>query len=189
MTAPLQEGIRKNSGNVTIMAVEKKEGQSKEIVKFRLTPRLKCDSNSQCFFVVNKNKAGDNFQPVYKSEVKPMEQGEFKFNLVIIDSERLCNSDISNKIGVTLYKYDKSGSHKKIGQTFFTLGNMIDSGKNYTVDSVPEGQFCFSDFVQEQKYTFLDYVMGGCEIGVHVAIDFTQSNGRVDKPSSLHSLN
>ena len=31
--------------------------------------------------------------------------------------------------------------------------------------------------------------MGGCEIGVHVAIDFTLSNGKPDKPTSLHYLN
>lgn len=31
--------------------------------------------------------------------------------------------------------------------------------------------------------------MGGLEIGVHVAIDFTMSNGLVHNPSSLHYLN
>jgi hypothetical protein len=34
--------------------------------------------------------------------------------------------------------------------------------------------------------TFLDYIMGGCEIGVHVAIDFTLSNGKQTDPNSLH---
>lgn len=31
--------------------------------------------------------------------------------------------------------------------------------------------------------------MGGCEIGVHVAIDYTMSNGPPDKSDSLHYLN
>lgn len=34
-----------------------------------------------------------------------------------------------------------------------------------------------SGFKCEERATFLDYIFGGCEIGVHVAIDFTLSNG------------
>ena len=30
--------------------------------------------------------------------------------------------------------------------------------------------------------------MGGCEIGVHVAIDYTLSNGKLNSPQSLHYL-
>jgi hypothetical protein len=39
------------------------------------------------------------------------------------------------------------------------------------------------------RVTFLDYIFGGCEIGVHVAIDYTLSNGPVKDPESLHYLN
>lgn len=35
----------------------------------------------------------------------------------------------------------------------------------------------------------MDYIFGGCEIGVHVAIDFTLSNGDPREPTSLHYLN
>lgn len=35
----------------------------------------------------------------------------------------------------------------------------------------------------------MDYIVGGCEIGVHVAIDFTASNGYPTSPSSLHYIN
>jgi hypothetical protein len=35
----------------------------------------------------------------------------------------------------------------------------------------------------------LDYIFGGCEISVHVAIDYTLSNGPVNDPASLHYLN
>jgi len=34
----------------------------------------------------------------------------------------------------------------------------------------------------------LDYILGGCEINVHIAIDFTQSNGEPNEPSSLHYM-
>ena len=40
----------------------------------------------------------------------------------------------------------------------------------------------------KQRHSFLEYVFGGCEIGLTVAIDFTLSNGDPKKPSSLHYL-
>ena len=36
------------------------------------------------------------------------------------------------------------------------------------------------------RATFLEYVFGGCEIGLTVAIDYTGSNGNPDSSSSLH---
>ena len=41
----------------------------------------------------------------------------------------------------------------------------------------------------DRKYTFLDYVFGGCEISLSVAIDFTLSNGNPNEPESLHFFN
>lgn len=36
------------------------------------------------------------------------------------------------------------------------------------------------------RFSFLDFVFGGCEIGLSVAIDFTLSNVEAHKPNSLH---
>uniref|UniRef100_A0A8C1BPA6 Copine I n=1 Tax=Cyprinus carpio carpio TaxID=630221 RepID=A0A8C1BPA6_CYPCA len=40
----------------------------------------------------------------------------------------------------------------------------------------------------EAQYSFLDYVMGGCQINFTVGIDFTGSNGDPRSPDSLHYL-
>jgi len=40
----------------------------------------------------------------------------------------------------------------------------------------------------KKRETFLDYIFGGCEIGMQIAIDFTASNGPVRQPGSLHYL-
>ena len=34
----------------------------------------------------------------------------------------------------------------------------------------------------------MDYIFGGCELKLHVAIDYTMSNGPPNDPNSLHSL-
>ena len=40
-----------------------------------------------------------------------------------------------------------------------------------------------------ERVSFLDYIFGGCEIGVHVGIDYTLSNGPPHDRNSLHFLN
>ena len=44
----------------------------------------------------------------------------------------------------------------------------------------------FTKLETSQRHTFLEYVFGGCEIGLNIAIDFTGSNGRPESTSSLH---
>ncbi|XP_061825837.1 copine-2 isoform X2 [Nerophis lumbriciformis] len=40
-----------------------------------------------------------------------------------------------------------------------------------------------------RDYTFLDYILGGCQLMFTVGIDFTASNGNPLEPSSLHYIN
>ena len=46
----------------------------------------------------------------------------------------------------------------------------------------------FSRLEVKQRHSFLEYVFGGCEIGLTIAVDFTLSNGEPSKPNSLHYL-
>ena len=46
----------------------------------------------------------------------------------------------------------------------------------------------FSKLELSKRHTFLEYVFGGCEIGLSIAIDFTGSNGDPKKRSSLHYI-
>lgn len=39
----------------------------------------------------------------------------------------------------------------------------------------------------ERQHSFLEYVFGGCEVDLTMAIDFTLSNGDPRDPSSLHN--
>ena len=55
----------------------------------------------------------------------------------------------------------------------------LNSGSSVTI----------SGFKMEDRVSFLDYIFGGCEINVHVAIDFTLSNGDPRNPQSLHYVN
>lgn len=45
------------------------------------------------------------------------------------------------------------------------------------------------DIIIKPRESFLDYVFGGCEIGLQIAVDFTASNGDPTSPHSLHYWN
>mmetsp|Transcript_28338 Transcript_28338/g.42907 ORF Transcript_28338/g.42907 Transcript_28338/m.42907 type:complete len:136 (+) Transcript_28338:1-408(+) len=44
------------------------------------------------------------------------------------------------------------------------------------------------DFNFNKTNTFLDYTFGGCEVGLHIGVDFTLSNGDPTNEHSLHFL-
>uniref|UniRef100_A0A3B5PTW2 Copine 7 n=1 Tax=Xiphophorus maculatus TaxID=8083 RepID=A0A3B5PTW2_XIPMA len=51
------------------------------------------------------------------------------------------------------------------------------------------GVVILSDLKLHRVYSFLDYIMGGCQIHFTVAIDFTASNGDPRNSCSLHYIN
>ena len=80
-----------------------------------------------------------------------------------------------------------------MGQSTFTLAALKEQQKEYPITDkkqkpLGQHQLTFTRLEINQRHSFLEYVFGGCEIGLTVAIDFTLSNGRPDQPSSLHYL-
>lgn len=49
-------------------------------------------------------------------------------------------------------------------------------------------QVLITKFEKRKTVNFLEYVFGGCEINLSVAIDFTASNGKPTERDSLHNL-
>lgn len=41
----------------------------------------------------------------------------------------------------------------------------------------------------KNRYTFLDYIHGGCDVSLFVVMDFTMSNLKFDDPLSTHYIN
>uniref|UniRef100_A0A4W5ME45 Copine I n=1 Tax=Hucho hucho TaxID=62062 RepID=A0A4W5ME45_9TELE len=98
--------------------------------------------------------------------------------------------------------YDSDGSHDLIGvfQTNVSELQKAAHGSPVEFDCVhPEkkkkkksyknsGVISVKSCQIQAQYTFLDYVMGGCQINFTVGIDFTGSNGDPRSPQSLHYL-
>jgi len=103
-------------------------------------------------------------------------------------------------IKIICYDWDNDGSHDLIGEFTSSLGEIMSNQKSlswYLINSRKatkkkyknSGTLYISSAKVFDKYTFLDYVLGGCQISFTVAIDFTASNGEPDDPKSLHYIN
>ncbi|KAJ8396144.1 hypothetical protein AAFF_G00022170 [Aldrovandia affinis] len=109
---------------------------------------------------------------------------------------------VSNKTQVECYDFDGNGSHDLIGSFETNLIQLQQASwaspsefdclndkkkekkKNYTNSGVVSFKLC--QVVKE--YSFLDYVMGGCQINFTLGVDFTGSNGDPRCPESLHYI-
>ncbi|NXP16604.1 CPNE2 protein, partial [Scytalopus superciliaris] len=115
----------------------------------------------------------------------------------------LCDGDVEKLIKVICYDYDSDGGHDFIGEFQTSVARLCEAQ-----DASPLELECINPKKQKKKknyknsgivivksckitrdFSFLDYILGGCQLMFTVGIDFTASNGNPQEPSSLHYIN
>lgn len=78
-----------------------------------------------------------------------------------------------------------------VGAATGKLGK-VGAGRAPSSDSAHGGKelgaVVMNDVRVSSSATFLDYIMGGCEVNLVVAVDFTASNGDPTRPGTLHHI-
>uniref|UniRef100_A0A8C3AMY1 Copine-3 n=1 Tax=Cyclopterus lumpus TaxID=8103 RepID=A0A8C3AMY1_CYCLU len=204
LTRPLVMKDKTPAGKGTI-AISAEERTDNRVVEFEVAGR-KLDKKdffgkSDPFLEFYK-QAGTGWQLAHRTEV-------VKNNLnptwrpFRIPMQSLCGGDVEKSIKVDCYDYNNSGSHDFIGSFETTLSQIQQDSQTYAVEFE-----CINSKKKQKKkgyknsgvivvkqcktvkdYTFLDYIMGGCQINFTIAIDFTGSNGNPSSPQSLHYIN
>lgn len=151
------------------------------------------DTSGMDFFLINKVIAPTVQKPIYKSEIQSVRNGAFRWNMVNILSADLAGDDADREIKFDFFQSAKSGKHKFIGKVSLTLAQIKSGQRDYDVTDkggkpLKNHHFSFTQLDVKPRATFLEYIFGGCEIGLTVAIDFTLSNGHPSKPQSLHYI-
>ena len=75
--------------------------------------------------------------------------------------------------------------NKKLGEYSGSLKPLINNNTSLKLGSVGMANISVDAI---KNYSFIDYLRGGMQINLTVAIDFTGSNGNPNQPSSLHYL-
>ncbi|XP_068179400.1 copine-4 [Antennarius striatus] len=148
--------------------------------------RLNDDATLQ--LVYRTETVMNNLNPVWKT---------FKVSL-----NSLCSGDHERKLQCTVWDWDSNGKHDYIGEfeaSFNEMRGAIDGRqvqwpcinpkykvkkKNYK----NSGIVILNQCKIIKMHSFLDYIMGGCQIQFTVAIDFTASNGDPRNSCSLHYI-
>ncbi|XP_043937782.1 copine-7 [Protopterus annectens] len=134
---------------------------------------------------------------VVKNNLNPVWE-PFKVSL-----SSLCSCDVKRKLRGLIWDYDARGKHDFIGEFTATFEEMQKAmgGNKVQWDCVNpkyktkkrhyknSGLVILTDLKLHRLYSFLDYIMGGCQIHFTVAIDFTASNGDPRNSCSLHYIN
>lgn len=139
-----------------------------------------------CFFIIYRNLAPGKYTPIYKSEIKRPEGGHFKWNQVQVGTSDLCKDDIEREIKIEFFKSATSGKHKILDTVSnMTLAQLREGTSEYAMVK-KKGNLVLRNLKVERQHSFLEYVFGGCEVDLSLAIDFTLSNGDPRQQNSLH---
>lgn len=141
-------------------------------------------SSGPVFFIIWKFLQPGQYKPVFKSEIKHQQRGIQDWNEVQLDTQTLCNNDPKQEIKFDFYRSETSGDHKHLGTTYSSLNEL----KNQTNMGFKNNSVKVLKYEQRRTVNFLEYVFGGCNINLSIAIDFTASNGDPKSPGSLHFL-
>uniref|UniRef100_A0A3Q3GVH5 Copine-3 n=1 Tax=Labrus bergylta TaxID=56723 RepID=A0A3Q3GVH5_9LABR len=199
ITRPLQlkKGKPAGKGAITISAEEIKDNRAVEL-EFEAKKLDKKDTfgKSDPFLEIFRKGDDGKWQLVHRTEVvnNNLNPTWKKFTVPL---QTFCCSDLERPLKVDCSDHDSDGSHDLIG-SFTTKVSELQKAVEF--DCVhPEKQkkkksYKNSGVVSVKscklltQYTFLDYVMGGCQINFTVGIDFTGSNGDPRSPNSLHYM-
>ncbi|EGG16272.1 hypothetical protein DFA_09302 [Cavenderia fasciculata] len=140
------------------------------------------------FKILRINEDNATWTEVYKSKVI-MENLDPFFETAKFSTDELCGANFQRPIKFEFYDWDKNSAHDLIG-TFTTTMEVLlspakDSGfpiinpkKTSKSGYKNSGVAFFNGLTVKTRFphSILDYINGGCEIGLMVAIDCTASN-------------
>ncbi|XP_070809328.1 copine-2 isoform X2 [Pituophis catenifer annectens] len=113
----------------------------------------------------------------------------------------LCDGETEKQIKIVCYDYDNDGGHDFIGEFQTSVDTMCKDGCVVEFECInPKKQKKKRSYKNSgiiivksckitRDYSFLDYILGGCQLMFTVGIDFTASNGNPRDPTSLHYIN
>jgi len=155
---------------------------------------------SDPFLVVSKMYENGTYGVAYKtmhisSELNPR-WPESRIPLI-----PLCNGDLERPLKIEVWDFEDSGKHKFMGVVNTTLSVLLRDGPTTGFDIIdPEkkakqgGSYINSGMLKcvdckiEHHPTFTEFLRGGMEVSLMVAIDFTASNGDPKDKASLHHI-
>jgi hypothetical protein len=190
-------------GTVTVRSEAKADTRDLFLVTFAaagLTNKEGFFGTSDPFLVFLRCNEDGSYSKVWESSFVNNSLNP-KWGQTKISMSTLCNGDHLRPLRCEIYDFNKSGKHTFMGvANNLSVDSLLRGGKDNRFEIIePEKQKKNKNYVNsgvltatdcsiEHHYTFAQYVQGGLEVNMFVAIDFTGSNGDPKLPQSLHYL-
>ena len=167
-------------------------------VEAKNLPRKKLSLGTDPYVVIMRQVPGGTAVRVWQSTIVKRSRNP-KWKLRNLSLQKCCNGDLRRKLIFQIWDYDPFDTDELIGSFVTSLKDLRTNGAmgydviNANMKDKPgyknSGRFYLSNWMLIPETTFLDYIVGGCDISLIVAIDFTLSNGNPHNKtrSSLHS--
>ena len=154
-------------------------------------------SRFEPFFCLSKLVKNGDKQIVYTSESFASKNP--KWNSFHVKTQDLCAGDLNQSILLDVFDFNSFGSHEYIASAEFCINKIVEENhfcfelinpsKKQTPKYTNSGWIKINTCNIENQFNFLDFILGGCQIELSVAIDFTGSNKHPSSPKSLHYIN
>lgn len=133
-------------------------------------------------------QAGNTWVKVHQTEtiLKTLDPRWKPFTLSV---RQLCNGDYNKPVLFKVFDFDKVGSDDLIGEFTATVADLKQARRFPLRRKGKRKTYGHIEFTEYQKFTeagFVDFVQGGMDIDVMVAVDYTGSNGNPSSRTSLH---
>ncbi|MBZ3889020.1 Copine-7 [Sciurus carolinensis] len=205
VTRPLLLKFGRNAGKSSITVVAEDISGNNGYVELSFQARKLDDkdlfSKSDPFLELYRVNADKSEQLVYRTEV-------VKNNLspvwepFTVSLSSLCSCEETRPLKGLVWDHDSRGKHDFIGEFSTTFAEMqkafADDRAQWDCVNTKykhrrrnyrnSGVVVLTGLKLHRVHSFLDYIMGGCQIHCTVAIDFTASNGDPRNSCSLHHI-
>uniref|UniRef100_A0A7S0VQP8 C2 domain-containing protein n=1 Tax=Hemiselmis tepida TaxID=464990 RepID=A0A7S0VQP8_9CRYP len=187
----------KRYGSIKVMAEEVSSGKG-DFLKIRFAGSKLASKDwmgkGDKYLMIKRQRGDGQFEEVCKTEVVKNNKDP-TWNPMEIPLSRLNLGKMDAPLLIEVWDWNSVSAHDFMGQVLCT-GNDLLQPRSFKVEKPKSKnpgkdrgevivQFC--ELVHPPS--FLEYISGGCEITVMVAIDFTASNKPVKDPNSLHFMN
>jgi len=197
LLCPLMKGDR-DRGQLIIHGEEM--DQSKEFLRMQVSGRDLANKDglfdkSDPYLTALRCKEDGTWSRVWKSDII-MDNLNPDWNEAVLNVQQLCNGDKDRPIKFEIWDFDRYNDHDYMGEFTLTVNEILASGggDGIPVMEVKKGKskqrgsamVNYSEIMRVP--TMMDFLAGGCEVSLMVAVDFTGSNGEPSNPASLHYI-
>ncbi|CAB9505045.1 Copine-1 [Seminavis robusta] len=179
--------------------------EAREIVALRFSAQEMpavdgLDKNDPYFNIERLEEDGVTWETIFKSEVL-MDDDNPTWALVRLPVPQLCHGDIFNQIKITLWDWNKFADDNALGFVETTVRNLVHGSEHGipTLNIYREEKKMFRGSKQRkagclkvlkahivQIPSLLEFVCGGCEIDLTIAVDCSMANGEYTDETGLH---